>query len=51
MKHPSKLKTWAVGLFGITFGLFMLFFLYVGMFEGVSVYQARPFLGCREVTD
>ena len=51
MKHPSKLKTWAVVLFGITFGLFMLFFLYVGIFEDVSVYQARPFLGCREVTD
>lgn len=51
MKHPSKLKTWAAVLLGITLGLFLLFFLYVGMFEGVSVYQARPFLGCREVTD
>lgn len=51
MKHPSKLNTRAIILFGITSGFFLLFFLYVGLFEGVSVYQARPALGCRQVTE
>ncbi|MDY4490841.1 MAG: GGDEF domain-containing protein [Candidatus Faecousia sp.] len=51
MKHPSKLNTRAILLFGITSGLFLLFFFYIGFFEGASVYQARPFLGCRQVTE
>ena len=51
MKHPSKLNTRAILLFGITSGLFLLFFFFIGFFEGASVYQARPFLGCRQVTE
>lgn len=51
MKHPSKLDKRAKILFGITSALFLLFFLYVGIFERVSVYQARPSLGCRQVTE
>lgn len=51
MKHPSKLNTWATALFGVTMGLFVLFFLYVGFFERVSATSARPALGCRQVTE
>ena len=51
MKYPAKLDMWARSLFGITAVLFLLFFLYVGIFERASVQQTRPSPGCRQVTE
>lgn len=51
MKEKSRFKQIAVAAYGLVLVLFLMFFLYLGHFEGVSIHKARQTRGYNSVTD